>query len=34
MKRDFYGITREWSYKNVSRKIIAEKYMVDESGSE
>lgn len=34
LKRDFYAITREWPYKNVSRKIIAEQYMVDESGKE
>ncbi len=32
LKRNFYSITREWPYKNVPRKIIAEKYMTDESG--
>ncbi|MBQ4528070.1 MAG: glycosyl transferase [Clostridia bacterium] len=34
MKRDFYKLSREWPYKNVKRKIIAEKFMVDESGTE
>lgn len=34
MKRDFYKFSREWPYKNVKRKIIAEKFMVDESGTE
>lgn len=34
LKRDFYAITQEWPYKNVKRKIIAEKYLVDESGTE
>lgn len=29
-----YWATREWPYKDVPRKIIAEKYMVDESGAE
>ena len=32
LKRDFYLTGREWPYKNVPRKIIAEKFMVDESG--
>ena len=31
---DYYLGGREWPYKNVPRKIIAEKYMVDESGYE
>ena len=31
LKRDFYLIGREWPYKNVPRKIIAEKYLTDES---
>ncbi len=31
LKRNFYMEYREWPYKNVPRKIIAEKYMVDES---
>ena len=35
LKRDFYKVVgREYPYKNVPRKIIAEKYMVDESGTE
>ena len=34
LKRDYYLTSREWPYKNVKRKIIAEKYMVDESGTE
>lgn len=29
LKRNFYYLTREWPYKNVKPKIIAEKYMVD-----
>ena len=29
-----YWISREWPYKNVHSRIIAEKYMVDESGFE
>ena len=31
MKRDFWLLHREWPYKNVPHRIIAEKYMVDES---
>lgn len=34
LKRNFYSRNREWPYKNVSHRIIAEKYMVDESGYE
>lgn len=34
LQRDFYKYGREWPYKNVERKIFAEKYMVDESGYE
>lgn len=34
LKEDFYLINREWPYKNVPRKILAEQYMVDESGTE
>lgn len=34
LKQDYYLTGREWPYKNVPRKIIAEKYMVDESGVE
>ena len=32
MRRDFYAQTREWPYKNVSRRIIAEAYLDDGSG--
>lgn len=32
MKQDYFYLGREWPYKNVKRKIIAEKFMVDESG--
>ena len=32
LKQDYYLTGREWPYKNVPRKIIAEKYIVDESG--
>lgn len=34
LKQDYYLTGREWPYKNVSRKIICEQYMVDESGYE
>lgn len=34
MQDDYYIHGREWPYKYVDRKIIAEKYMVDESGVE
>lgn len=34
LSRNGYWYGREWPYKNVKRKIIAEKYMVDESGIE
>ena len=34
LKRNFYYAGREWPYKNVKPRIIAEKYMVDESGRE
>ena len=34
LKRNFYYYGREWPYKNVKPRIIAEKYMVDESGVE
>ena len=34
LKQDYYLANREWPYKNVPRKIIAEQYMVDESGYE
>ena len=32
MKKDVYSVLREWPYKNVPKRIIAEKYMEDESG--
>lgn len=31
LKRNFYYVGREWPYKNVPKKIIAEKYMEDEA---
>ena len=34
MKSDYYVRYREWPYKNVVPRIIAEAYMVDESGVE
>lgn len=34
LKQDYYLHGREWPYKNVPRKILAEKFMVDESGTE
>lgn len=34
LKNDIYSFYREWPYKNVPKRIIAEKYMVDESGEE
>ena len=34
IEQDYYLTGREWPYKNVTRRIIAEKYMVDESGYE
>lgn len=33
LNQDYYLSGREWPYKNVPRKIIAEKYMVDDSTS-
>lgn len=32
LREDYYLLHREWPYKDVPRKIIAEKYMVDEGG--
>lgn len=32
LKRDFYALTREWPYKNVPRRIIAEAFIEDKSG--
>ncbi|MFA6866937.1 MAG: ATP-grasp fold amidoligase family protein [Clostridia bacterium] len=34
LKRNYYYGHREWPYKNVKPKIVCEKYMVDESGTE
>ena len=34
LKRNYYKSGREWPYKDVKPRIIAEKYMVDESGTE
>lgn len=34
MRRDFYMRSREWPYKNVTRKIIAEQYMKDEKSDD
>ena len=34
LKRNYYWSGREWPYKNVKPRIIAEKYMTDESGTE
>lgn len=33
-KRNYYWIGREWAYKNLTPRIIAEKYMVDKSEDE
>lgn len=34
LNHDYYLLGREWPYKNVPRNIIAEEYMVDDSGAE
>lgn len=34
MRKNYYLTGREWPYRNVKRKIIAEKFLVDESGTE
>lgn len=34
LSKSYYYQNREWPYKNVKRRIICEKYMVDESGYE
>ena len=34
LRTNYYLTSKEWPYKNVKRRIIAEKYMVDESGYE
>lgn len=33
LSKNSYWYGREWPYKNVRRKVFAEKYMIDESGS-
>lgn len=34
LKKNYYWLGREWAYKDVPPRIIAEKYMQDESGGE
>jgi hypothetical protein len=34
LEKNYYNFYREWPYKNVRKKIVCEKYMVDESGKE
>lgn len=34
LNQNYYIFNREWPYKDVPRKIIAEKYMVDETGND
>jgi len=34
LKRNYFWVNREWSYKNIKPRIICEKFMVDESGTE
>lgn len=34
LNRNFYSVHREWPYKDVKPRIIAEKYMEDESGKD
>ena len=34
LKKDYSRFGREWPYKDVPRRILAEKFMVDESGTE
>lgn len=34
LKKTYYWKNREWPYKSIPRRLIAEKYMVDESGYE
>ena len=34
LKKNYYWQNREWPYKNITPRIICEKYMVDESGYE
>ena len=34
LKENYFLHGREWPYKNIPRKILAEKFMVDESGTD
>ncbi|MGY3313447.1 hypothetical protein ACV242_001943 [Peribacillus simplex] len=34
LKREYYWLHREWPYKNIRPRILCEKFMVDESGTE
>ncbi len=34
LMKNFYWVGREWPYKNVKPQIVAEKFMVDESGND
>lgn len=34
LRRNYYYLSREWPYKNIRPRIICEKYMVDEIGTE
>ena len=34
LKQDYYKSKREWSYKNISRRIICEKYMENHNGKD
>lgn len=34
LRQDYYMTNREWPYKNVPRKIMAEKFMQDDSGND
>ena len=34
LSKNYYSTSKEWPYKNVKRRLIIEKYMVDESGYE
>jgi len=34
LNKNFYWVWREWPYKNIKPRILAEKYMVDDSGVE
>jgi hypothetical protein len=34
LNQNWYSSSREWQYKNITPRIIAEQYMIDESGTE